>query len=191
MGKCRRKHAHTPPGFVNGPHSDITAAALQSPRGEDGMRRGCLGLTHPAETLAPKLRGRSIARGTLEHSQEECETSRPGPNYPWWKGNGEWKTRVPDLQSAADLGQSPPCSSLSFPINRPGLTVSIATLAPFGWPSPELEGTPSSSRSPFFRPACEVACRNPSLQQRVIGVPGWREGWTRGGCHRARAAIWQ
>lgn len=62
------------------------------------------------------------------------------------------KTRVRDLHSAADLGQSSPCSGLSFPTNRPGLTVSIAALAPFGWPFPELEGTPSSSRSPFLRP---------------------------------------
>lgn len=62
------------------------------------------------------------------------------------------KTKVRDLHSAADLGQSSPCSGLSFPTNRPGLTVSIAALAPFGWPFPELEGTPSSSRSPFLRP---------------------------------------
>lgn len=170
--------------------------SLQPPCSPPGERMGCAGDAWVSPTLrklSPPNSAVAVWHGG--HSSTARKNARQAGlvlTIPGGKGMGSGRpTRVPDLQSAADLGQSPPCSSLSFPINRPGLTVSIATLAPFGWPSPELEGTPSSSRSPFFRPACEVACRNPSLQQRVIGVPGWREGWTRGGCHRARAAIWQ
>lgn len=103
--------------------------------------------------------------------QEKGEISRRGPNYPSWKEVGGGRP-----ESAADLGQSPPCSGLSFPTRRLRLTVSIAALAPCGWSFPELGRTPSSARLPLLGP-WPARSQKPITAAGATGAPGWPEGW--------------
>lgn len=159
--------SHTPEGFVNGPHSEITGAALRSPRGGTGLKGGCLGHIHPAGPHAAELCGRSAAPGS--------PPPRPGKggdksawSYRSWKEVGGGRP-----ESAADLGQSPPCSGLSFPTRRLRRTVSIAALAPRGWSFPELGRTPSSARLPFPGPWPARSPSEPIPAAGATGAPGW------------------
>lgn len=128
------------------------------------LEGGYLG-SHPPCSFRPRTpRAQCGTWVTPAQVRKRGWVSRRGPNYLSWTENGSGRP-----ESAADLGQSPPCSGLSFSTRRLRLTVSIAALAPCGWSFPELGGTPSLPGCPFSVPGLRGRPQKPII---AAGAPG-------------------
>lgn len=120
--------------------------------------------------------GRSAAPATPQPGPGRGRGHRRGPRSPRGKRAG---AEDGSPGPAADLGQSPPRVGLSFHTRRPGLTVLIAALAPFGRSFRVLGGSPSRARSPFLGPpGPRGRPQTPITAAARWSAPGWPAGWT-------------